>query len=50
MLASRQSARKLFIHSGGVGYVVGALNRLGKTTKQDVTLCIDKTSSFLLFA
>ena len=30
MLSRRQSARKLFVQSGGVGYVVSALNRLGK--------------------
>ena len=30
MLSRRQSARKLFVQSGGVGYVVSALNRLGE--------------------
>ena len=50
MLASRQSARKLFINSGGVGFVIGALNRLGKMTLQDVTHCVDWTSSFYLVA
>jgi hypothetical protein len=38
MLSRRESARKLFIQSGGVGYVVGALNRLGEQYV-DISAC-----------